>query len=104
MAKRKQMTTEAIIDSEEEFYKELEEKAKSPAKRGTNGPETKNGIITNSSIVNLRSEPSLDRNNVIELKRDGDKVKILDKIGDFYKVTTSVNKIAYVFSHFIKEE
>lgn len=101
-------STEAFIDGEMEFYRELEKANKamdeSSAEGEANGPETKNGVIVNALNVNVRKEPSLETNNVIEILRQGDKVKILDKVGDFYKVSTSTNSVAYIFSSYIKEE
>lgn len=75
----------------------------SPAELETTGPETKNGTVVNSLYVNVRKEPSYE-SDVLEVLRKGDKVIILGKSGEFYKVSTSVNKIAYIFSEFIKEE
>lgn len=75
----------------------------SPAELETTGPETKNGTVANSLYVNVRKEPSYE-SDVLEVLRKGDKVIVLGKSGDFYKVSTSVNKIAYISSDFIKEE
>lgn len=111
MARRKydNNTTEALIDAEMELYREFYEEQKqidkSPAVMETNGPETRNGTIVNATTVNVRSGPTLDINNVIEILRRGDKVIILDKVGeDFYKVSTSLNRIGYIFSYFVEEE
>lgn len=75
----------------------------SPAELETTGPETKNGTVANSLYVNVRKEPSYE-SDVLEVLRKGDKVIVLGKSGEFYKVSTSVNKIAYISSEFIKEE
>lgn len=80
-----------------------ETRAASPAELGAIGPETKNGIVENSLYVKVRKEPSYE-SDVVEVLRKGDKVTILDKSGGFYKVSTRVNKIAYISSDFIKEE
>lgn len=71
---------------------------------GTNGPETKNGIITNSLLVRVRKEPSHD-SDIIEILQKGDKVIILgeDK-NSFLKVSTKLNKLAYIFSYYVQEE
>lgn len=76
----------------------------SSAKVETNGPETKNGIIYGAMFVNVRREPWTDDGNVLEVLRKGDKVTILGMINGFYKVSTSMNKVAYISSDFIKEE
>lgn len=75
----------------------------SPAELETTGPETKNGTVANSLYVNVRKEPSYE-SDVLEVLRKGDKVIVLGKSGEFYKVSTSINKIAYISSEFIKEE
>lgn len=96
-------------DAEQELYREWEKANtkntdESPAEVETNGPETKNGTVANALNVNLRSEPSFDTNNVIEILKKGDKVIILDSAKEFYKVSTSTNRIGYIASDFIKEE
>lgn len=87
-----------------EIVKESEENTETfPAEVETAGPETKNGTVVNSLHVKVRKEPSLE-SDTLEILRKGDSVTILGKLGDFYKVSTSINKVAYVFSNFIKEE
>lgn len=78
--------------------------AKSPAEVETMVSETiKNGIIVGALNVNVRKGPSLE-SEVLEVLRKGDKVKILDKDDKFYKISTSVNPVAYISFDFIKEE
>lgn len=78
--------------------------AKSPAEVETMVSETiRNGIIVGALNVNVRKGPSME-SEVLEVLRKGDKVRILDKENKFYKISTSVNRIAYIFSDFIKEE
>lgn len=107
MARKKYInnTTEAIIDAEMELNREFEEEITetSPAEVETHGPKTINGTIINSLFVNVRREPSFE-SEVIEVLRKGDRVIILGKDGDFYKVSTSINKTAYIYFEFIKEE
>lgn len=74
-----------------------------PAEVESNGPETKNGIVVNTIFVKVRERPNYE-SNVLEILNCGDKVHIIDQIGDFYKVSTKKNNIAYISSHFIKEE
>lgn len=81
----------------------LKYKEYSPAEVEKNGPETKNGIVVNSLHVKVRNKPSYD-SDVLEVLRKGDKVTILGKSGEFYKVSTRLNKIAYISLNFIKEE
>ncbi len=85
-------TTELFDDTEE-----------TPAEVESNGPETKNGIITNSLFVNVRKEPNIESDSV-EVLRRGDKVKLIKKVAGFYEVNTSVNKHVYISSDFIEEE
>lgn len=73
-----------------------------PAEVETTGPETKNGIVKDCLHVKVRNRPSYD-SDVVEVLRKGDKVKILGKVGDFYRVSTSVNNDAYISSDFIEE-
>lgn len=75
----------------------------SPAEMETRGPETINGTVINSLFVKVRREPNFE-SDVIEVLRKGDRVIILGKDGEFHKVSTSVNKIAYISSEFIREE
>lgn len=75
----------------------------SRAEVGTNGPETIYGIVVNALNVNVRAEPNMDSDNVIEVASKGDKVKILRKMDDFIKVETKSNNVGYIFSHYVKE-
>lgn len=75
----------------------------SPAEVETNGPETKYGIVEGANLVKVRREPWTDDDNVLEVLRTGDKVKILGKVDGFYKVSTAKNSVAYISSSFIKE-
>lgn len=110
MARRKyeNNTTEALIDAEMELTKEFEQEEiteESPAEvETTTVPPT----VTNGEIINavhhvaVRMEPNFE-SVVLEVLRKGDKVKVLEKGNDFWKVSTSINPIAYVHSKFIKE-
>lgn len=75
----------------------------SPADVETNGPETKNGTVINSLNVKVRKKPTYEA-EVVEVLRKGDKVTITGRIGGFYKISTSVNRVGYISSDFIKEE
>lgn len=75
----------------------------SPAEVEKTGPETKNGIIVNALFVNVRREPDYE-SEMVELLRKSDRVEIVGKVGEFYKVNTSVNRGVYISSNFIKEE
>lgn len=100
-------TTESIIDSEMEFgrieeFKENTEKSSAPVK--ANGPQTKNGIISNALLVKVRKEPNLS-SDVLEVLQKGEKVIILERVNkQFYKISTKKNDIAYIFVDFLKEE
>lgn len=75
----------------------------SPAEVETTVPPTvTNGVIVNALLVNVRREPCLNA-DVLEVLRKGDKVAILEKGTEFWKVSTSVNKIAYISSDFVME-
>lgn len=73
----------------------------SPAEMETTGPETINGIISNSLNVKMRAEPDYE-SIVIGLLAKGDCVKILGEENSFYKILTRTGKIAYVSSSYIK--
>ena len=75
-----------------------------PAKVETMDPKTRNGIIVGAMNVKVRRKPKLDEDNVVEILRQGDKVKILGETKEFYKVSTSVNRDVYIFKPFVKEE
>lgn len=90
----KPVTDEPKVETAEVSHAEVE----------TTGPETKNGVIINAMHVNVRREPWIDEDNVLEVLRKGDKVTILGKVNNFYKVSTSVNKVAYILSDWVKEE
>ena len=92
--------TEAVSEEVEKIVAE-----ESPAEVETKtAPLTvTNGEIVNTLHVKVRREPSFE-SEVLEVLRKGDKVKVLEKGNDFWKVSTSVNKIAYISSEFIKEE
>lgn len=90
--------------SKETVVKEtVEIRELSPAEVETIGPETKNGIVANSLHVKVRKEPSFEA-EVLEVLRKGDKVVILGTENGFYKVSTSVNKLAYISLDFVEEE
>lgn len=92
--------TEAVNEEVERIIAE-----ESPAEvETTTVPQTViNGEIVNTLHVKVRRDPNFE-SEVLEVLRKGDKVKILEKGTDFWKVSTSVNKIAYISSEFIKEE
>lgn len=84
---------EKVIDSITEY---------SPAQVEKNGPETRNGVVVKSLFVNLRKEPSFG-SEVCETVRMGDKVTIHSIEGEFYKVSTDKNSVAYISSEFVEE-
>lgn len=101
-------TTEALIDAEMELTREFEQEETaepSPAEVETTTvpPTVTNGEIVNALYVKVRREPNFD-SEVLEVLRKGDKVKVMEKGNIFWKVSTSINKIAYISSEFIKEE
>lgn len=96
------MPTEEIIDCEMELFDEERHREVSPAEVETLVPETKNGIVINSLYVRIRREPSLE-SDVIKLVRKGDKVKILDRLDRFYKISIENDQLGYVASEYIKE-
>lgn len=87
---------ESIIETEE-----ITEE--SPAEEETNGPETKNGIIVNSSTVRVREAPSY-KSKTLGVMMRGDKVTILGKENEFYKISTRGIREAYIAKQFIEEE
>lgn len=82
---------------------DFEETEKSSAEVKTTGPETINGVIVNSLFVKVRKEPNFESETVETLNK-GMKVKILEKGKDFWKVSTSLNDVAYIASDFIEED
>lgn len=79
---------------------------KSPAQMGTNGPETKNGIIVNSLYVKIRNKPSFESEPIGLLRRD-EKVVILERVNEFYKVRADhliPGRDIYVAAEDVKEE
>lgn len=86
----------------ENTYRIDEEQEYSPAEEEINGPETKNGIVINALNVKIRKEPSFE-SDTIGLLRKGDEVTIMEKINDFYNISTKQNIVGYVSSDFIKE-
>lgn len=92
-----------VPNGDDNVFKD-EAESKFQADEGTNGPETKNGIITNSLLVSVRKGPSYE-SDVLEVLQKGDKVVILgeDK-NSFLKVSTKLNKVAYIFSNYVREE
>lgn len=85
----------------EEPYEANQIAEQSPAEVETTGPETINGIIINAKLVNVRKKPSF-HSEVLEVLREGDMVTILDSEGEYYKVSTSVNKEAYIYGSYVK--
>lgn len=82
----------------------FEKEETSPAEVETPVPKTViNGKIVNTLHVNVRREPTSD-SDVLEILRKGDRVKVLEKGEEFWKVSTSVHRIAYISSNFIEEE
>lgn len=90
-----------VVPIEEEIFNE-DETEESPAEVEATGPETKNGTVANSLTVKLRRGPSL-KHDTLEVLNKGDKVTILDKVDNFYKVSVN-NRIGYILSDFVKEE
>lgn len=87
---------------DEEPLTEIKEESPSDVET-TVPPTVTNGEIINALNVKVRKTPNPE-SKVLEVLRKGDKVKVLEKGDDFWKVSTSVNKIAYISSNFIKEE
>lgn len=97
--------TEENITEEITEEKEVEETKteESPAEVETTGPETINGIVTNSIHVKVRRGPSLE-SDPIEVLRNGDKVTIFGEENGFYKISTSLNNNVYISKDFVMEE
>lgn len=87
------------------FTNQIDEKIteKSSADLGTMAPETKTGKIIGSVFVNVRKGPTRDA-EVIGTIAKASPVTIVDKVGDFYKVTTKKYKEGYIFSTFVEED
>lgn len=77
------------------------EKATSPVYEETTVPEPKNGIVVNTSCVNLRSIPSKS-GTVLTILDNGDLVQVLEYLNDFYKIRFH-DLVGYIPSKFCKE-
>lgn len=105
------MAKEVIIYRKKGFFikkknKETNELTdQSPAQVETNGPETKYGIVVNSlyaEFVRFRSKPSFE-SEPIGVLRKYEKVEILERLDEFYKVRVEGHDV-YVAAKYIKEE
>lgn len=101
----KEETVETISEENITEEKEVEETKteESPAEVETTGPETINGIVTNSMNVKVRRGPSLE-SDPIEVLRNGDKVTIFGEENGFYKISTNLNNNVYISKDFVMEE
>lgn len=98
---RRRAYDEAAGNEIKEEIKKIRDR--SSAKEKTNGPETKNGIITCSHYVNVRREPDPE-SDVVEILRKGDWVIIHESANEeFYKISTSVNKDVYITKKYVRE-
>lgn len=104
VSKKDRFQSEPITEAvREEVEKIIVEESPAEVETTTVPPTVTNGEIVNTLHVKVRREPSFE-SEVLEVLRKGDKVKVLEKGNDFWKVSTSVNNIAYISSEFIKEE
>lgn len=88
---------------EEILKKEAETMEEIPAGvESTGDPKTRTGIVVDAAYVNVRREASFE-SEVLEVFRKGDRAVIIGEIGEFYKIRTSVNPVAYISSAFFKE-
>lgn len=74
-----------------------------PAQVEEDGPETKNGIIINSLYVKMRKEPDFE-SDVIELLKKGDRVIMHERSNEFYRVSTTKNRVGYIAAQYVTEE
>lgn len=79
-----------------------EKKSVTSTEEKSNGPKTVNGVISNASLVNLREAASTS-SKVLEVLKEGERVKILEKRDGFCKVFTSSNRAGYAVSKYVKE-
>ena len=101
--KKDRFRGEPITEAVSEEVEKMAEESPAEVETSTVPPTVTNGEIVNTLHVKVRREPSFE-SEVLEVLRKGDKVKVLEKENDFWKVSTSVNKIAYISSDFVKEE
>lgn len=76
---------------------------KSSARKKTTEPATENGIISNAVYVKVRETPDPGA-KVITVVNAKDKVEILDKDGEYYKIRLSSGDVGYIFSKFFEKE
>lgn len=92
----------------EEMINQTYKEVTSPIQRetqedGHSKPPIRNGEVINSRIVNVRESPSSSA-PVIQILDRGDVVKILDKVGEYYKIKIKDDgRIGYIFLDFCKE-
>lgn len=61
-----------------------------------------NGIVANCPVVNLRSSPTKDEDNVIGYAVSGSIFPIVEKVDGFYKVQNN-GETFYIHENFIEE-
>lgn len=66
-------------------------------------PKTVNGVVHGASLVNVRKEPKKEDGNVVDRLREGDKVEIVGKEDEFYKINYG-RRVGYISCEFCKEE
>lgn len=98
----------AMFNDETNVDNKIREKNKkrtvrSHSKYETNGPKTINGIIANKLLVNVRKEPRSDA-DVLGILNKGDRVTIIEKKADYYKIYSDDYGVCYISSNFIIEE
>lgn len=82
----------------------LKYKEYSPAEVEKNGPETKNGVVTNCVHVRMRKTPT-SNGDVVAILGKETKVEILGEENGFYKVSIiGLSNPGYIMSKYIKEE
>lgn len=60
-------------------------------------PETKTGVVVNCELLNVRTHSSKTTDSgVITVLEKGDRVVILEMVGDWYKIKTRNDEFGYV--------
>lgn len=75
-----------------------------PAERGARTEfQPKMGTIANAPFVKIRKSPSPNAASVTN-KQKGERVKLLDVVGDYYKIVAYGESEGYILREFIQED
>lgn len=91
------------VDTKRSKKEIFADEPKAPVEKESNGPITAHGTVCNTELLNIRSQPTFE-SKVVRTLRRGEKVDIIKKIGEFYKIALDKERVGYISSKFCKEE